>query len=91
MIFLVAAEELPATPARYFVVEDAAVGVQAAKVGGMAALGVARLGDEQALAEAGADLVVLALDEVSPPCPGGEGRLERKKPERNRRPDGPPQ
>jgi haloacid dehalogenase-like hydrolase len=48
MIFLVAAEELPATPARCFVVEDAAVGVQAAKAGGMAALGVARLGDEQA-------------------------------------------
>jgi len=31
MIFLVAAEELPATPARCFVVEDAAVGVQAAE------------------------------------------------------------
>ena len=66
--FLVAAEELPATPARCFVVEDAAVGVQAAKAGGMAALGVARLGDEQELADAGADLVVRTLDEVSRPA-----------------------
>jgi beta-phosphoglucomutase-like phosphatase (HAD superfamily) len=77
MIFLVAAEELPATPARCFVVEDAAVGVQAAKAGGMAALGVARLGDEQAqqaLADAGADLVVRTLDEVSRPALA-EGRL----------------
>jgi beta-phosphoglucomutase len=80
MIFLVAAEELPATPARCFVVEDAAVGVQAAKAGGMAALGVARLGDEQAqqaLADAGADLVVRTLDEVSRPALAG-GRLARK-------------
>jgi 6-phosphogluconolactonase len=80
MIFLVAAEELPATPARCFVVEDAAVGVQAAKAGGMAALGVARLGGEQAqqaLADAGADLVVRTLDEVSRPALA-EGRLARK-------------
>jgi beta-phosphoglucomutase len=82
MIFLVAAEELPATPARYFVVEDAAVGVQAAKAGGMAALGVARLGDEQALAEAGADLVVLALDEVSRRALGaGPARTEEARAE----------
>jgi trehalose/maltose hydrolase-like predicted phosphorylase/beta-phosphoglucomutase-like phosphatase (HAD superfamily) len=65
MIFLTAAEELGAPPDRCFVVEDAAAGVQAAKAGGMAALGVARLGDEQILAEAGADLVVTTLDEVS--------------------------
>jgi len=80
MIFLVAAEELPATPARCFVVEDAAVGVQAAKAGGMAALGVARLGDEQAqqaLADAGADQVVRTLDEVSRPALA-EGRLALK-------------
>ena len=77
MIFLVAAEQLPATLARCFVVEDAAVGVQAAKAGGMAALGVARLGDEQALADVGADLVVRTLDEVSRPALA-EGRLARK-------------
>ncbi|HEX3730988.1 MAG TPA: HAD-IA family hydrolase, partial [Opitutaceae bacterium] len=77
MIFLLAAEELPATPARCFVVEDAAVGVHAAKAGGMAALGVARFGGEQALADMGADLVVRTLDEVSRPALA-EGRLERK-------------
>jgi trehalose/maltose hydrolase-like predicted phosphorylase/beta-phosphoglucomutase-like phosphatase (HAD superfamily) len=65
MIFLTAAEELGAPPDRCFVVEDAAAGVQAAKAGEMAALGVARLGDEQMLADAGADLVVTTLDDVS--------------------------
>jgi beta-phosphoglucomutase-like phosphatase (HAD superfamily) len=87
MIFLVAAEELPATPARCFVVEDAAVGVLAAKAGGMAAVGVARLGDEQALADAGADLVVRTLDEVSRPALA-EGRLARKRQARRGRADG---
>ena len=81
MIFLVAAEELPATPARCFVVEDAAVGVQAAKAGRMAALGVARLGDTEALVNAGADLAVRSLDEVSRPALA-EGRLEGKTLER---------
>ncbi|MCC7106226.1 MAG: HAD-IA family hydrolase, partial [Chloroflexi bacterium] len=63
-IFLAAAEELRLAPSSCFVVEDAPSGVQAAKAGGMAALGVARLGDEALLAEAGADLVVRTLDEV---------------------------
>ena len=81
MIFLVAAEELGATPARCFVVEDAAVGVQAAKAGRMAALGVARLGDTEALVNAGADLAVRSLDEVSRPALA-EGRLEGKTLER---------
>jgi hypothetical protein len=66
----------------FFEVEDAAAGVQAAKAGGMAAIGVARLGDERALAKAGADLVVQTLDEVSRRALA-QGRLERKKPERN--------
>ena len=64
-IFLAAAEELGLTPAECFVVEDAANGIQAAKAGEMAALGIARADDEEALAEAGADLVVTSLDEVS--------------------------
>jgi beta-phosphoglucomutase-like phosphatase (HAD superfamily) len=82
MIFLVAAEELGATPARCFVAEDAAAGVQAAKAGGMAALGVARLGNTELLANAGADLVVRSLDEVSRTALA-EGRLERKPLARN--------
>jgi trehalose/maltose hydrolase-like predicted phosphorylase/beta-phosphoglucomutase-like phosphatase (HAD superfamily) len=64
-IFLTAAEELGVRPAGCFVVEDATSGVQAAKAGGMAGLGVARLGDEQLLADAGADLVVTTLDDIS--------------------------
>ena len=49
-----------------------------AKAGGMAALGVARLGDTKLLANAGADLVVWSLDEVSRPALA-EGLLERKR------------
>ena len=64
MIFLTAAEELGTSSLESFVVEDAANGVQAAKAGEMAALGLARFDDEEALAEAGADLVVTNLDDV---------------------------
>jgi beta-phosphoglucomutase len=64
-IFLTAAEELKAPPEESFVVEDAANGVQAAKAGNMAALGLARAEDEELLEEAGADLVVTSLDDVS--------------------------
>ncbi len=81
MIFLVAAGELGVTPARCFVAEDAPAGVQAAKAGGMAALGVARLGDTELLANAGADLVVRSFDEVSRPALA-EGRLVRRTLER---------
>jgi beta-phosphoglucomutase-like phosphatase (HAD superfamily) len=77
-IFLFAAEELGAPPARCFAVEDASAGVQAAKAGGFAALGVARLGDTRLLADAGADLVVRSLDEVSRPALA-EGLLKRKR------------
>jgi beta-phosphoglucomutase len=55
LIFVTAASEIGAVPGRCFMAEDAVSGVQA---GGMAALGVARLGDEMALGSAGADLVV---------------------------------
>src|SRR5215475_2009131 len=54
--------------------EDAVSGVQAAKAGGMSALGVARLGDGLLLRGAGADLVVDTLDAVSLPALA-EGRL----------------
>jgi trehalose/maltose hydrolase-like predicted phosphorylase/beta-phosphoglucomutase-like phosphatase (HAD superfamily) len=64
-IFLAAAEELGVSPDSSFVTEDASTGVQAAKAGRMAALGIARLGDQQLLASAGADLVVTTLDDVS--------------------------
>lgn len=63
-IFLTAAEELGYTPAQVFVVEDAVSGIQAAKAGGMAAVGVSRADDFDALAAQGADIVVRSLDEI---------------------------
>jgi trehalose/maltose hydrolase-like predicted phosphorylase/beta-phosphoglucomutase-like phosphatase (HAD superfamily) len=77
-IFLTAAKELGARPGDCFVVEDASSGVQAAKAGGMAALGVARLDDRDLLVEAGADLVVPSLDDMSLAALG-EGRLEERR------------
>jgi trehalose/maltose hydrolase-like predicted phosphorylase/beta-phosphoglucomutase-like phosphatase (HAD superfamily) len=77
-IFLTAAQELGVRPADCFVVEDATSGVQAAKAGNMAALGVARLGDEELLADAGADLVVPTLDDVSLRALA-EGRLQERR------------
>ena len=63
-IFLTAAFELDVAPEHCFVVEDAASGVEAAKAGGMAALGLARAHDEALLIAAEADLVVTSLDDV---------------------------
>ena len=63
-IFLLAAAELPAEPDKCFVVEDAPAGIEAARAGGMVALGVARFNDATSLWAAGADLVVTSLDEI---------------------------
>jgi len=67
-MFLTAALELGVDPTEAVVVEDAAVGVQAAKAGGMAAIGIARADDADLLASAGADLVVTSLDDVDSPA-----------------------
>ncbi|MDQ6805367.1 MAG: HAD-IA family hydrolase [Actinomycetota bacterium] len=76
-IFLTAARELGIDPRAVFVVEDAVSGVQAAKAGAFAALGLARHDDEAQLAEADADIVVSTLDDIDL---GGvaEGRLARR-------------
>ena len=63
-IFLNAATELGVEPQESFVVEDATSGIEAAKAGHMAALGVARAHDETLLEQAHADLVVTSLDQV---------------------------
>jgi beta-phosphoglucomutase len=64
-IFLLAAKELHIEPVHCFVAEDAPAGVEAARGGGMTALGVARRSDAALLRTAGADLVVTSLDEVA--------------------------
>ncbi len=76
-IFLTAAEELGVDASRAFVVEDAVSGIQAAKAGGFAALGVARADDEDALASQGADIVVTTIDDVDLAALA-EGRLARR-------------
>ncbi len=63
-LFLTAARQLGYSAGACFVVEDAAPGVQAAKAGGMFALGVARHDDAALLRAAQADLVVESLDAV---------------------------
>ena len=63
-MFLTAAEQLGVEPQASFVMEDATAGVEAAKAGDMAAVGVARSNDADLLDAAGADIVVASLDEV---------------------------
>lgn len=73
-MFLAAAEELGVAPERAMVLEDAAAGIQAARAGGMAAIGIARFDDADLLVAAGADLVVTSLDEIDRSALS-EGRL----------------
>lgn len=63
-LFLLAAKALDVPPAQCVVVEDAPAGIAAARAGGMASVGIARLGDEALLQAAQADLVVSSLDQV---------------------------
>ena len=64
-IFLLAATGLQIEPAHCFVAEDAPAGIQAARAGGMAGLGVARLHDAAGLTAQDASLVVTSLDGVA--------------------------
>ncbi len=77
-MFLTAAHELGADPKAAIVMEDAAAGVQAAKSGGMAAIGVARGHDARLLSAAGADIVVTTFDEVDLAALS-QGRLATKR------------
>jgi beta-phosphoglucomutase len=76
-IFLTAASELGVEPSAAFVVEDAVSGVQAAKAGAFAALGLARHDDEALLEGADADIVVSSLDDIDLGAVA-EGRLARR-------------
>jgi beta-phosphoglucomutase len=66
-VFLLAAQRLGVAPGHCLVLEDAPVGIQAAKGGGMRAIGVTFVGHHPAesLRRAGADLVVSSLEQVS--------------------------
>jgi beta-phosphoglucomutase family hydrolase len=67
-VFLEAARRLDVDPARAAVVEDALAGVDAGRRGGFAlVVGVDRTGHGDALAEAGADVVVTDLAQLIPP------------------------
>jgi len=77
-IFLAAARELGVRAGHAVVLEDAPAGVQAAKAGGMAAIGIARADDTQLLAAAGADIVVTTLDDVDTGTLAA-GRLAKRK------------
>jgi beta-phosphoglucomutase-like phosphatase (HAD superfamily) len=77
-IFLTAAHELRVEPRNAFVVEDASAGVQAAKAGDMAAIGIARADDAELLTAADADLVVTTLDDVDTTALA-DGRLTTRK------------
>jgi beta-phosphoglucomutase len=77
-IFLTAARELGVEPGHAMVIEDASAGVQAAKAGDMAAIGIARADDADLLAAAGADLVVTTLDDVDTAALA-DGQLARQK------------
>jgi beta-phosphoglucomutase-like phosphatase (HAD superfamily) len=76
-IFLTGAKELGVPPEESFVVEDAVSGIQAAKAGGMAALGLSRAHDEELLAAAEPDVLVTSLDDIDLDALAG-GRLERR-------------
>ena len=64
-VFLTAAERMGVPPARCVVIEDAPVGIEAARRGGMHAIGVASTGRSVEQLHA-ADLVVHSLRELSP-------------------------
>jgi beta-phosphoglucomutase len=65
-VFLIAAQKLGLEPKKCAVVEDAPVGLQAARRAGMAAIGLTGTARRQALMEH-ADLVVESLRELTPP------------------------
>nr|WP_245439147.1 HAD-IA family hydrolase [Methylorubrum zatmanii] len=76
-LFQLAAKAVNVPPAECLVVEDAPAGIRAAQAGGMASLGIARLGDEALLRAAGADLVVTSLDRLDVAALG-HGRLRTR-------------
>jgi beta-phosphoglucomutase len=78
-LFLLAAKAMDLPPGQCLVVEDAPAGIAAARAGGMASVGIARLGDEGLLQAAKADLVVTNLDQIDAAAvPSGVLRTRRE-------------
>jgi beta-phosphoglucomutase-like phosphatase (HAD superfamily) len=77
-MFLTAARELGATPDESIVIEDAEAGIEAAKSGGMGAIGISRADDAELLVAAHADIVVMTLDDVDLSALA-DGRLASRK------------
>ncbi|MCX7643542.1 MAG: HAD family phosphatase, partial [Armatimonadetes bacterium] len=65
-VFLAAARKVGVPPERCVVFEDAVAGVIAAKRGGMKCVAVTTTNPRKSLQEAGADLVVDSLNELTP-------------------------
>jgi beta-phosphoglucomutase len=65
-VFLIAARKLGVAPNRAVVIEDAPVGIEAAKRAGMRAIALIGTAPRERLLEKNADLVVGSLDEISP-------------------------
>ena len=84
-VFLLAAERLGVEPSRCVVIEDAPVGVMAAKAGGMRCVAVTCAGHHsiEKLHDAGADLVVPTLNEL---CVSELHRLMWQRPSRSKEP-----
>jgi beta-phosphoglucomutase len=66
-VFLKAADKLAVPPKQCLVIEDAPAGIQAARAGSMRAIAVTFIGhhEPQILQQAGADLIVPSLEQVS--------------------------
>ncbi|HEY8516769.1 MAG TPA: HAD family phosphatase [Candidatus Binatia bacterium] len=65
-VFQIAAERLGIAPQRCAVIEDAVLGVEAARAAGMTAIALAGTASEERLRAAGAQIVVRSLRELSP-------------------------
>jgi beta-phosphoglucomutase len=76
-VFAVNARELRVEPTHCVVFEDAPSGIEAARAGNMAGVGIARFDDAASLSSAGAQLVVTTLDDVSTDALA-QGRIERR-------------
>ncbi len=63
-LFLLSAQKMNIDPKNCLVIEDSVLGIKAAKLANMLAIGVTNTFDEKSLADAGADRIVIRVDEL---------------------------